>query len=99
MTGRSRRTQCGAIADLGPTLWFLLLCVTFPLLDLTTVAIRYTFALAASRDAAQVAGNAKSFQIDLSGTDLSAVDAAQARAASDSADFTGVHLKSVQTYL
>ena len=96
---RVRRTARGALADLGPTLWVLFLLLTFPLLDLACVAIRYTFAMSASRDAAQAASTAKTFFSNLSSSELSAVNAADSQATTDAAAFTGVQLVSVNTNL
>lgn len=98
LTPRSVRTaRGGLVLELGPTLWLLFLMLVFPLLDLGTVAMRYTFLLGASRDAAEVACTAKTFLADFDATHQSAVNSAAARANANISAFKGVKLISVQT--
>lgn len=91
------RDMNGSLLEIGPVLWFLLLLLTFPLLNLSTVALRYTFLMTAGREAAQAASVAKTFITDATATDKSAVNAAQSTANTVAATFKGVHLRSVQT--
>jgi Flp pilus assembly protein TadG len=99
MRTSSRRSQRGGLADLGPALWVLFLLLTFPLLDLATVTLRYTFLLGASRDAAQMASTAKTFQTNLDSADLSAENIASARAQANCGSFAGITYQSTTTYL
>ncbi len=98
-TRRMRRTQTGGFADVGGVLWFLLLCLTFPLLDLSTIGLRYTFLLGAARDAATDAAVANTFLTDSSASDLSAVNMAVARTNQNAKSFRGVKLLNVRTNL
>ena len=99
MQRKHYRTQTGSLVEVAPVLWFLLLMLTFPLLNLATVGLRYTFLLGASRDAVQAASVAKTFLVDLDSSNPSAVDAAQAIATQECADFKGIHLTNVTTNL
>lgn len=96
-TGRSRR---GALtAELPGTLWVLFFLLTFPLLNLATVTLRYTFLVAAARDAATAAAKAKSFSVDLTASDPSSVNIAPAQAAQTAQNFSGISLVGTQTNL
>jgi hypothetical protein len=94
-----QRTQTGSLVEIGPVMWFLLFFLTFPLLNLSTIGLRYTFFLDASRQAAAAASIGKSFLTDNSSTDLSATNLAQSRATVVSSSFKGVKLISVRTNL
>ena len=74
-TNRSRRGN--TIAELPAVLIVLFMFLTFPLLDLATVTLRYTYLTSMSRDAAHEAAKAKSFLVDSSPTQPSATNAAQ----------------------
>ena len=96
-TGRSRR---GALtAELPGTLWVLFFLLTFPLLNLATVTLRYTFLVATARDAATAAAKAKTFSVDLSGSEPSSVNVAPMQANETARKFTGISLVGVQTNL
>jgi hypothetical protein len=95
--GRSRR---GALtAELPGTLWVLFFLLTFPLLNLATVTLRYTFLVAAARDAATAASKAKTFSVDLSASEPSSVNVAPTVANQTGTKFTGITIIGTQTNL
>lgn len=93
-----RRKQTGSfVAELPAVLWLLFVLVTFPLVDLATVSMRYTFMLTTSRDAVSAASRAKTFHEDASATDLSARNAAREIATATAASFNGISISNVHT--
>lgn len=99
MTHAGKRNQKGSLVDLGPALWFFLFLLALPLLNLATVALRYTFLLGASRDAAYMAASAKTFQTSLDAADPSASVIAAQRAQANCQSFSGVNYIGTQTDL
>lgn len=97
---RCIRSNNGAmVAELGPTLWVLVFFLFFPLLNLATVGLRYTYILGTSRDAARTASVAKTFFTNLDYNNESAVNAASNRANYEAAQWRGVRLVTTQTNL
>lgn len=96
----NRRNRAGnAIADMPAVLWVLFVLILYPLLDLATVGMRYTFFLTTSREAAMAASRAKTFFADLSGTDKSARNAASSTANVTASRFSGLTVTSTTTSL
>lgn len=91
------KTNAQAIAELPVVLWLLFLLLTIPLVDLTAFSLRYNYLLVISRDAAQAACRAKTFQTDVSSQELSAGNTANAAAIAAAAAFPDVTVNSVNT--
>lgn len=84
---RSRRGS--TMADTPITLWLLFLGLTFPLMDLASVTMRYTFLLAAARDGAFAGSREQSFTL---------ADAAmKAKINQTAASFTGITINNIAT--
>lgn len=94
-----RRKSGASIADLPAVMWLLFVVILYPLIDLATVGMRYTFMVTTSREAAMAASRGKTFFADSSASDLSAVHLASAMAANAASRFTGITLTSVSTDL
>ena len=92
---RSGRAQL--IAELPLVLWVMFIVLMIPLIDLATFTIRYTFLLAASRDAAMSASLARTFGTNPSSTELSAKNAATAAAQTEASAWSEVTVTSVTT--
>lgn len=75
----SKRSRKGTtIAEFGPTLLLAFAVVILPLLALGTIGLRYYFLVNGARLAAVQASRARSFLVDVSPTDMSAVNTATA---------------------
>ncbi len=85
------------IAELPLVLWILFLLLAVPLLNLSTVGLRYGFFMNAAREAVHVASRAKSFQTDISPDQKSAVHLAQQEAAFATSMFSEITLDTVTT--
>lgn len=95
---KSRRHGSGAfVAELPLVLWVLFLLLTVPLLNLATVGLRYGFFMNAAREAVHEASRAKSFQVDISPVEKSAVHRAQDEAITATGMFSEIRLDSVTT--
>jgi len=92
---RTKRAQF--IAELPVVLWVMIILLMIPLIDIVTFTVRYTFLLAASRDAASAAALAPTFLTNASSTNLSAVNTATATAQSDAAAWSVITVNSVTT--
>jgi hypothetical protein len=90
-------TNGSAIIELAPALLLLFIFFFFPLLSLSTSGVRYVFLVNAAHRAALAASQAKSFLVNTSPTDLSAVNLAQQIATQDAAAFTGITLTKTNT--
>ena len=88
-----------AAAELVVILWIFLILIVLPFVDLVTFSLRYNFLLMASRDAAFAASRARTFQSNVSSSQLSAVNAASAAAQGTAAAFNNVSISSVNTYI
>lgn len=97
MRSMRRNSRGNAIADMPAVLWVLFVLILYPLIDLATVGMRYTFMLTASREAAMAASRAKTYFADASGTDKSARNAAAAAAAETAQRFTGLNITNTTT--
>jgi hypothetical protein len=87
-----KNRQCGgqSIAELPAVLWVLFLMLTFPLLNLATVGLRYTFCTLAVQEAATEAAMSKTFYADAAANDPSARNAADSAVRRVLARFTGL---------
>lgn len=87
---RRRRSRKGStMADTPVTLWLLFLGLTFPLMDLASITMRYTFLLAAARDGAFAGSREQTYTL---------ADAAlKAKIAQTASSFTGITVNSVTT--
>lgn len=95
----TRRKKGSSVAELPGVLWFLFVIILYPLIDLATVGMRYTFMLSTSREASMAASRAKTFYADTSSTERSAINSANSMANNAAARFTGISLTSVTTQL
>jgi|688.fasta_scaffold608010_2 hypothetical protein len=92
-------TNGQAVAEIVVVLWVFLILIVLPFIDLVTFSLRYNFLLMASRDAAFAASRARTFQSNVSSSQLSAVNAASAAAQGTAAAFNKVSINSVNTYI
>jgi Flp pilus assembly protein TadG len=89
MKNTPRKSRGSTMADTPVTLWLLFLGLTFPLMDLASITMRYTFLLAAARDGAFVGSREQSFTL---------ADAAlKAKVAATAATFTGITVNTVKS--
>ena len=91
------RTRGYAIAESPAFLYVLFLGLTFPLVNLCTVGLRYSFLVIAAHESATQAALSRTFQQETSPTDPSAKTAAEQTAQLMTRSFDGVHLKNVTT--
>lgn len=96
---RKRNCYGSLLVETPTALWILFVLLTIPMIDLASVMIRYTFMVAASRDAAHFAGRAKSFMSDLTVDDPSAMNLANTAARSTAGSFSEISVSSVTTRL
>jgi hypothetical protein len=96
---KSRLAHGQAVAEMGIVLWVLLFLIALPFMDLISFSLRYNFLLMASRDAAFAASRSRTFQTDVSSTQLSAINAASSAAQNTSSSFNSVQINSVRTYI
>lgn len=94
-----RKPNGSFAAEMPVALWFLLVGLTLPLLDMGTVAMRSTFLIGACRDGVHQAARSQTFQTSISPTNLSAQQSASAQAISNVGHFPGVTISSVNTYI
>jgi hypothetical protein len=99
MKATRRKSTGNAIADMPGVLWVLFVLVLYPLIDLATVGLRYTFMLTTSREAAMSASRASTFFADASASSKSARNSASAMANSTSARFNGLKVTGTTTNL
>lgn len=86
---KNRRARGSTMADTPVTLWLLFLGLTFPLMDLASITMRYTFLLAAARDGAFAGSREQTYTL---------ADAAlKAKIAQTAASFTGITVTGVTT--
>jgi hypothetical protein len=93
---RRTRARGSVLLELPLVLWALFFTLFFPLINLTTVFIRYTFLYAANHTACLSAARARSYLTSLNG-DPTAISLAQDGSNAVTSAFTGVHVTSVQT--
>lgn len=77
---RGRRQTAYTLAEFGPTLLIAFCIIILPVLAFGMIGARYMFLLNAAREAAQTAARSKTFLVDTSPTDRSAVHTANASA-------------------
>jgi hypothetical protein len=94
-----RKSNGNAIADMPAVLWVLFVLILFPLINLATVGLRYTFMLTTSREAAMSASRASTFYADASASDKSARNSAVAMANSTAGRFNGLVVTNTTTNL
>jgi hypothetical protein len=93
-----REKQRGAIlAETPAAIWLAFIGLFFPLFCLATCLLRFAFLETVSHQAAYDAALAKTFQTDVSTTDLSAVTTAVQTANTVAASFSGIAVQSVNT--
>lgn len=95
----TRSTAGTTIAEFAPTLWLLFFIFTFPLLAFGTLGVRYAFFLNAARLAATAASQSKSYLVDYSTTQPSAVNLAKVVATQSVKGFSGISLTTVTTQI
>lgn len=94
-----KRQLAQMMAELPLVLWLIFLVLTIPLVDFVCFSLRYNCLLIVSREAAQSASRAKTFQTNVSASELSAVNSASSTASSVAAAFPEVSVNSVNTYI
>jgi hypothetical protein len=94
---KTRNKNGQSLAELGPTLWFALVIIFFPMITYSTVGVRYILLMNAAKMAAGQAAQCRSFQTDISSSEKSAVNTANSLATTAVGYFTGVHLQQVTT--
>lgn len=87
------------MADFPAAIWFLFICLVFPLIDLGTMSLRSSFFMNAARDAVHAAARATTFSTDLGPDELCAKSAALAQAQASVAAFSGISLTTCTTNL
>lgn len=93
-----KRIRRGALAaELPLVLWALFILFLIPFIDLATVALRYTFVVAASRDAAFIAAKSKTFLSDISASQRSATHMADETARRTATAFSEITVRDVTT--
>jgi hypothetical protein len=93
----ARTHQGSMIAEMPVALWLLFVVFIIPFIDLTTVMLRYTFVVAASRDGVHAAAKAKSYMSDLTANDPSAMSLSDKFARRTAAAFTEIIINEVRT--
>lgn len=94
-----RSSSGNTMAEFAPTLLLLFCIFTFPLIAFGTLGVRYCFLLNAARLAAQSASQCKSFSVNTSTTDLSAVNLATQVANQSVKGFNGITLTTITTQI
>lgn len=92
-----RRRRGSIMVDTPITLWILLFLFVFPMIDLASIGIRYTFLLAAAREAVHQAARAKSFRTNIDAGNLSAMNISRDEANRVAEKFSEVGIDSVST--
>ena len=87
-----------AMAEFPVMLWFLLVIILFPMINLSTVCLRSYFLYQACHNAAVAASKATSFETSFA-PNVSSKDSANQIATEIAAKWSGVHLTSVTTQL
>jgi hypothetical protein len=95
MKTRSENGQ--SLAEIGPTLWFALVIIFFPMITYSTVGVRYILLMNAAKLAAGQAAQCRSFLTDISASEKSAVNTANSLAAQAVSSFTGIRLQQITT--
>lgn len=96
---RKRSPKGSFIAEAPVALWLLFFMFTIPFLDLATVLLRYTFFVSAVRDGVHAAAQAKTYLINSSATNQSAVNIAPASVATTANAFSEISVNNVQTVI
>lgn len=96
---QARHASAALTAELPLALWILFFLFTFPMIDMATMLLRYSFMVAATRDGAHAAGQARTFWTDSAPGQLSAKNAAASAVAATAAAFTEVSVSSVQAQI
>ncbi len=95
-----RRGLRGSLmADAPLAIWFLIIGVTLPLIDLVMITVRSGFLIMSARDAAHVAARCKSFQTPVSADQPSVVGAADAQARFAASRFSEITVNSVESWI
>lgn len=94
-----RRKIGSTLIDTPAALWLLFVLFLVPMIDLATVFLRYTFMVAASRDAAHAAAKAKTFRTDISTSERSAINMASSAATATASSFREIRVDRVVTQM
>lgn len=94
---KGRNSRGSSLSEIAPMVWVLFVLLTFPLLNLATIGLRYTFVVTASRDACAAAAQAKAFENDTRNGDVSAKHTAEAVARRELGSFNGIKYDNVTT--
>ena len=81
------------MAELPLIFWLVFFFIGFPMIIFGTLGVRYVFLVNAARAAASAAAQCKSFQVDVSPTDKSAVNISNQLVAQTVNTFTGIKLQ------
>lgn len=93
----SRLTLASVAAELPIVLWLLFCGLMIPLVIMVSFSIRYSFLVAASRDAAFAASRCRTFATDVSSTKQSAIHTSKTVAETVAQQFNEISLTSVNT--
>ena len=94
---RTRSKNGQSLAEIGPTLWFALIIIFFPMITYSTIGVRYILLMNAAKLAAGQAAQCRSFQTDISASEKSAVNTANSLATKAVGYFKGIHLQQITT--
>jgi len=94
---KNRFQSASVAAELPIVLWLLFCGLMIPLVIMASFSIRYSFLVAASRDAAFAAARCRTFETNVSSTEQSATNTAKTVAQTTAQQFREVSVKSVNT--
>ena len=96
-TNERRKISGYSMAELPATLYVIFMLLLFPILDLATIGLRYTFVVLATYESAMEAALSSTFEQNKSDSDPSARTAAEDTAFKIARSFSGIRLMSVKT--
>ncbi len=96
---RNRKTSGSYIADFGPALFIMVISVFFPLTNLVTLAMKTALVNNAVQQTAAAAARCKTYDVSISGSELSSKSKASSTFSSLATQVGGFQSASVQTYI
>ena len=97
MSIKTRNKSGQSLAEIGPTLWFALVIIFFPIITYSTIGVRYILLMNAAKLAAGQAAQCRSFLTDISPSEPSAVNRANTLSNQAVNAFTGIRLQQITT--
>lgn len=92
-----RNNRASFIAEAPIAIWLLLFMFTLPFIDMASILLRYTFFVAAARDGVHAAARSKTFLMNPSSSQLSAINTAPPAVALTANSFTEISISNVAT--